>query len=142
MVGSFRWNAGMGIAGMLLVFAVSVGNNGFAVSCLRGLYAFLAFFLLAYAVRAVLHVIVSSAGSEPAATVPNPDVGGQVDLATPETGEDLNELLKGQLDAGRTAEASAEFKPFKPTRLVSTQNKDPEEIAQAIRHLAEQNERS
>ena len=143
MLGSVRWNVTMGALGMLLAFLFSLGNNGFVVSSLRGLYAFAAFFLLGYMLRGALHLIVGATGAAEAAERPeDPNVGTNVDLTTPAEGEDLNELLKVQLEGGQGTGAAeggdTVFKPFEPTRLVSTQNKEPEQLAEAIRHLAEE----
>jgi len=132
MLGSVRWNLTMGALGMLLAFMFSLGNNGFVVSSMRGLYAFGAFFLLAYMLRGALHIIVGSSGTAAAPEQQeDPNVGTNVDMTTED--EDLNQLLKSQLDGGESG-----FKPFEPTRLVSTQNKEPEQLAEAIRHLAEE----
>jgi len=134
MLGSVRWNLTMGALGLLLAFIFSLGNNGFVVSSMRGLYGFAAFFLLAYILRGALHIIVGSPGAAGTPEQPNdPNVGTNVDMSTPTEDEDLNELLKSQLEGGELG-----FKPFEPTRLVSTQNKEPEQLAEAIRHLTEE----
>jgi hypothetical protein len=142
MLGSVRWNLTMGAIGLLLAFIFSLGNNDFVVSILRGVYAFAAFFLLGYMLRGALHIIVGSTTiAEQAERLPeeDPNVGSNVDLTTPVEGEDLNQLLKSQLEGLPGSSQGGEiFKPFEPTRLVSTQNKEPEELVQAIRHLAEE----
>jgi hypothetical protein len=141
MLGSVRWNLIMGAIGMLLAFIFSLGNNDFIVSILRGLYAFGAFFLLGYMLRGALHIIVGTTSiAEVAEQLPDdPSVGTNVDMTTPVEGEDLNQLLKSQLEGiPGSAQGDHLFKPFEPTRLVPTQNKEPEELAQAIRHLTEE----
>jgi len=143
MLGSVRWNLTIGALGMLLAFLFSLGNNGFVVSSLRGLYAFAAFFMLGYMLRGALHIIVGATQVDESIVQPaDPNVGTNVDMTTPAEGEDLNELLKAQLDGGNgtgmAENGDTIFKPFEPTRLVSTQNKEPEQLAEAIRHLAEE----
>ncbi|EXX91268.1 hypothetical protein BG53_11785 [Paenibacillus darwinianus] len=142
MLGSVRWNLASGISGMLLTFLASFGNNGFAVSCLRGLYAFIAFFMLGYLIRVVLRGIVGTAPSEDWPDIQaDPSVGGQVDFSTPDEGEDLNGLLRAQLDGSDNASGEAVgFAPFQPKKLASTQNLDPEELANALRHLSDSKE--
>ncbi len=142
MLGSVRWNLAMGAFGLLLAFIFSLGNNDFVVSILRGVYAFAAFFLLGYLLRGALHIIVGSTTITEQTEQQHPEdpnVGTKVDMTTPAEGEDLNELLKSQLEGPLGSSQGGEmFKPFEPTRLVSTQNKEPDELAQAIRHLTEE----
>ncbi|PZD93346.1 hypothetical protein DNH61_22160 [Paenibacillus sambharensis] len=139
MLGSVRWNLVIGGAGMLLTFLVSLGKNGFAISSLRGLYAFIALFLIGFLFRAVLSLIVGGSPA-PVMETSSAGLGGQVDAVTPDEGEDLNDLLKSQLEGSLEPDRSEEnaFKPFEPKRLVSTQNKNPEELANALRHLSEE----
>lgn len=143
MLGSIRWNLALGLAGMLLTFIFSLGNNGFAVSCLRALYAFIAFFLVCYLFRGALQLIVSSAGigNEQPSGAEQSEVGTVVDLQTPDEGESLNDMLKAQLDPGQAGgPAAAEFKPLEPQRVFTVEDGNPEELAQAVRHLAHSGE--
>ncbi|AZN40877.1 hypothetical protein [Paenibacillus albus] len=141
MLGSWRWNVSLGIGGSLLTLLFSLGSNGLAISSLRCLYAFFAFFVLAYLFRALLAFILQpgSTATEPSYTMPeqDPAIGQSVDYSTPETSEDLNQLLKNQLDGKAELESGQKqaFQPLTPPKLVSTQNKEPEELAKAIRHL-------
>lgn len=150
MLGTWRWNAGFGIAGVGLTVIFSLGNNPMSVILMRCLYAFLAFFLIAYAARFVLGLILQPpAIAMPPAEEDNADVrGSEMDLRTPGDEEDLNQLLKAQLQQRSTpaSQAAAEpaagasdgasgFKPLSPPQLVSTAGKQPEELAKAVRHL-------
>lgn len=140
MLGSLRWNFAMGASGLLLTFIASLGHNGLAISSIRALYAFVALFILCFLFRFILFLI---AGPPPVSEELTPEelegLGGTVDISTQGYDDDLNELLKAQLDGGqRQQQETAEFRPLTPKKLVSAQNKDPEELAQAIRHLAEQ----
>lgn len=140
MLGSIRWNLVLGLAGMLLTFFFSLGNNGFAVSCLRALYAFAAFFAAGYLLRGALQLIVASAEAErPHGAAGTQDVGAHVDLKTPDDGAELNEMLKAQRESGHTdAAAAAEFRPLEPRRVFSVEGKSAEDLVQAVRHLAQE----
>jgi hypothetical protein len=139
MLGSIRWNLVLGLAGMLLTFFFSLGNNGFAVSCIRALYAFAAFFVAGWLLRGALQLIVASNESERAGEFR--DVGTHVDLQTPDDGAELNEMLKAQRETGRPDDAAAaEFRPLEPKRVFSMEGKNPEDLAQAVRHLVQDGE--
>lgn len=138
MLGSIRWNLVLGLAGMLLTFFFSLGNNGFAVSCIRALYAFAAFFVAGWLLRGALQLIVASNESERTGELG--DVGSHVDLQTPDDGAELNEMLKAQRETGRPDDAAAEFRPLEPKRVFSIEGKNPEDLAQAVRHLVRDGE--
>jgi len=141
MLGSIRWNLVLGLAGMLLTFFFSLGNNGFAVSCLRALYAFAAFFAAGYLLRGALQLIVASAETERpvGASAELLDVGAHVDLKTPDDGSELGDMLKAQRESGASGgAAAAEFRPLEPKRVFAIERKEPEELAQAVRHLAQE----
>ncbi|MBD3918262.1 hypothetical protein H8B09_05810 [Paenibacillus sp. PR3] len=143
MIGTWRWNVGFGAVGGMMSLLFSLSGNTFAVSILRGIYAFAAFFLLAYLFRAVLKMAM------PQPTLPSlrqdeqggrQDAGTQFEAVTPDESEELHELLKSDSNSRPAATAAAgaqshQFQPLKPPQLVSTQNKDPEELAKAVRHL-------
>jgi hypothetical protein len=85
----------------------------------------------------VLFLIAGNA-QNPELPVVDEGKGGQLDISTPDEGEDLNELLKAQLDGGLPLQhEESEFRPLTPQKLVSGQNRDPDELAQAIRHLVD-----
>ncbi|MCR2805036.1 hypothetical protein [Paenibacillus soyae] len=144
MLGTWRWNVAFGILGVTLTALFSFGNNPPAVVMLRGLYAFAAFFLLAYVARVILALILRP----PSMALPGEpqnepsEKGRQLDVTTPDEGDDLNDLLKAQLQGGSSDDHStnqrqqeAEFRPLAPPQFVSNTNKQPEELAKAIRHL-------
>ncbi|WP_337098878.1 hypothetical protein [Paenibacillus sp. YIM B09110] len=145
MLGTWRWNVGLGFVGTVLTVAFSLGANPPGVVLLRSVYAFIAFFVLAYAVRAVFAIIL-----KPPALIGEPSesaeaagslTGGQLDLQTPNESDDLNELLKKQMREDNSTvgaqkqEAVSAFQPLNPPQLLSTKNSQPEELAKAIRHL-------
>ncbi len=145
MLGTWRWNAGFGLFGTVLTILFSFGNNPWSVVLLRGIYAFIAFFVVAYGMRAVLAFIL-----RPPAIVGEPPAedtakGAALDLVTPEDRDDLNDLLKSRLNGEETGGAEGNgpagqaeavpFRPLTPPKLVSAQDKGPDELAKAIRHL-------
>jgi len=140
MIGSWRWNVGLGLFGVVLTLLFSLGSNGLEVSALRSVYAFIAFFLLAYLFRMVLAAVLRGSAAE-SFQEPDPiteeNKGGTVDMSTPDETDQLNEMLKLQLDGNvkTDTDEQAPFQPLTPPKLVSTQNKEPEELAKAIRHL-------
>ncbi|RIX51802.1 hypothetical protein D3P08_15415 [Paenibacillus nanensis] len=144
MLGTWRWNVAFGILGLALTALFSFGNNPLSVVMLRGFYAFASFFILAYAARAVLAMILRPPAIPlpPGAEEGETEKGSQLDVTTPDEAGELNDLLKAQLQGGNESnpadgqkEAAAEFKPLSPPQFVSSTNKQPEELAKAIRHL-------
>ncbi|GGG80616.1 hypothetical protein [Paenibacillus radicis (ex Gao et al. 2016)] len=152
MIGTWRWNLVMGLVGAALTMLFSIGKNPLDVMLLRSLYAFIAFVVLAFILRAAISIILQppamNAGSELAQAANEEGKGTALDLYTPDEGDDINELLKAQLGEGShsTAErtekadqeqqqAAEQFRPLNPPQLLSTENKDPEQLVKAIRHL-------
>ncbi|MFF2482626.1 hypothetical protein [Paenibacillus sp. NPDC058071] len=148
MIGNWRWNLGLGIVGALLTILFSLGKNPLDVMLLRSLYAFIAFAVIAFVLRFALGVIL-----QPPAIAATPEAedaqgkGTQFDASTPDESEDLNELLKAQLEPGAREAAPAadkanaaskgngDFRPLNPPQLVSASNADPEQLAKAVRHM-------
>jgi len=142
MLGTWRWNIGFGIAGLLLTALFSIGKNPLSVTLFRSMYAFIAFFVLAFAVRFIIALILKPPAMIGEQTQQDESKGSQLDLLTPDESDDLNALLKSQMkegiSSGKEAEIGqdkAEFRPLNPPQLVSAKNNDPEELAKAIRHL-------
>jgi hypothetical protein len=142
MLGTWRWNVVFGIFGTVLTVAFSIGNNPISVMLLRSMYAFIAFFVLAYGVRAVLAYILQPPTLVGEQIEDDESKGTQLDLQTPDESADINQLLKSQLQDG-AANSSADaqsneatgFRPLNPPQLLSTKNTQPEELVKAIRHL-------
>jgi len=135
LFGSLRINLWSGVVGFILTFVLSVGSNLLTTSLIRGLIAFVFWFLLAFVLRWTLGVVarpdLGNAQSRASSQVDG--VGGNLDLTTPDENEDLNELLKPKPE--QTDEGNNDFAPLNPPKLVS--NKDPEELAKAVRHLTD-----
>lgn len=142
MLGTWRWNVSFGIVGILLTGIFSIGKNPMSVILLRGMYAFIAFFVLAFVVRFILAQVLKPPTLIGEQTQQDEGRGSQLDMLTPDETDDLNDLLKSQMKDGKaggqeasTKQEEAEFRPLNPPQLVSTKNNDPEELAKAIRHL-------
>ncbi|MNZ87113.1 hypothetical protein D3C78_1059620 [compost metagenome] len=144
MLGTWRWNVVFGIIGAVLTAAFSISNNPLSVMLLRGMYAFIAFFVLAYVARAVFFYILQPPAliGDEQQLVDEEGKGAQLDMQTPDETDDLNQLLKSQLQEGaassnedKSNKPAADFRPLSPPQLLSAKNKQPEEMVQAIRHL-------
>ncbi|MFD0959505.1 hypothetical protein [Paenibacillus chungangensis] len=143
MLGSWRWNVGFGLLGTLLIIIFSMNSNPMSVVLLRSLYAFVSFFVLAFAARAALAAILKPPAMIVNAEERQADNGSQLDLTTPDESEDLNDMLKAQLqgDANHSgkdnalAVQSSQFKPLNPPQFVSADDNQPEHLAKALRHL-------
>ncbi|MCU6707127.1 hypothetical protein M6D81_00280 [Paenibacillus sp. J5C_2022] len=143
MLGSWRWNIGFGLLGALLIIVFSMNSNPMSVVLLRSLYAFVSFFVLAFAARAALAAILKPPAIADDAEDRQDDGGSQLDLVTPDESGDLNDMLKAQLqgDADKPGKANAQdaqatdFKPLNPPQFVSADDKQPEHLAKALRHL-------
>ncbi|WP_127531910.1 hypothetical protein [Paenibacillus kobensis] len=142
MIGTWRWNFGFGAAGGLLTLLFSMNGNTFAVSCMRAGYAFAAFFLAAFLFRAILKLALTPQPSIPVSRTAAPagqsGQGQNFEAVTPDETEALHDLLKSDPKGSAVPQADKEsngFQPLNPPKLVSTQNKEPEELAKAIRHM-------
>lgn len=132
----WRWNLGFAVFGAVLVFLISSSSNPPLTSLVRGLYAFLAFGLLGLFARIVLQQLL-----QPAKTLggdkerAEEERGIVLDMTTPaEDDESLSRLMREQW-TGNEESQSAGFEPLKPPRLVSIDDPNPEQVAQAIRRL-------
>ncbi len=143
MNGSWRFTIGFGVFGALLTCVISLSNNPLGTTLLRSLYAFLAFAALALAAGFVLGQLLSP-GKQLAASGADasPDRGSMLDLTTPDEGEALSEMMKEQWADGKPEttkdEGVKDFQPLQPKRVVSLDNPNPEEVAQAIRRLTDE----
>ncbi|WP_239616998.1 hypothetical protein [Cohnella mopanensis] len=138
MVGSWRLNVGFGAFGAILTFMFSLSNNPIGTTLIRSLYAFLVFAALAFVVRLVLGQLLNPAKKPDAADLPTDNERGAVlDVTTPDEGDSLSEMMKEQWADGK-GEAIKGFQPLQPTRLVSLDNPNPEEVVQAIRRLTDE----
>ncbi|WP_276352479.1 hypothetical protein [Cohnella caldifontis] len=137
MIGSWRWNAVFGGAGGLLTFLVSLSRNTMFTSFVRGLAAFAAFALIAFAIRFLL-AQAQLPSSRPESELTEDEERGKVlDLVTPDEGEALSEMLKENWSDGRES-PDAGFQPLQPKKLVHLDGPDPEDVVQAIRRLADE----
>lgn len=141
MIGTWRWNAAFGGFGAALVLLFSLGSNPLLTSITRSFYAFVAFALLAFGVRFVLGLVLAPQPQplSPESAESEEETGTNLDLVTPDEEEVLSQMLKENWsDNQNHNEADTSFKPLSPTKLVSIDDPDPKEVAQAIRRLTEE----
>ncbi|MBP2001094.1 flagellar biosynthesis/type III secretory pathway M-ring protein FliF/YscJ [Paenibacillus shirakamiensis] len=116
----------------MLTFMVSFANNMLLTSFIRGLMAFAVWFVLAFAIRWVFKMI-----SEPqlsADRIDDYNRGTRLDYTTPDETDELSDLIKPKPDVSQQPN---QFSPLSPPKLVTTSQRDPEELAKAVRHLTE-----
>ena len=120
MIGNWKWNAALGLIGMIITLLANVGSNLLLTSVLRSLYVFVLLFLFGYAFRFVLGRLIRSGkgeADEQPGTNDEPWKGSNIDMTTPEDG--FTPLVPPRVPGGETAE-------------------QPETIARVIRHMSEQ----
>lgn len=143
MIGSWRWNMAAGAGGALLTLLISLGSNPFLTSIYRGIYAFVIFFLLAYAVRWLIPNLLLPKPAADAQQDAEDEAGAVLDMITPPEEEALTELMKENWSGGRAKPAdaegaAAEFQPLQPKKLVTLDQPDPEQVVEAIRRLTDE----
>lgn len=133
MIGNIKWNFIIALCGVLFTFLLSINNNLLTTSLIRCLYAFVFLFLMGFALRFLLAIIVSGRlfsekteeGSE------QEQKGVHIDLSTPTEQSDAHQ----QSDLSQAKEES--FVPLNPQNLAKVKPNTEETVA-AIRHLNDQ----
>jgi hypothetical protein len=96
-------------------------------------------FALIFLFRFVLHLILNGLGpalSHVEEDLAMPSAGGTIDLLTPDDDE-LHKSLKAHSN-GPAGGGEQEFAPLRPPKLVSKPEMNPEELANALRHMSEE----
>lgn len=149
MIGTWRWNAILGLLSGLVTFVFSVSGNILLTTLLRSLYSFLIMFVLAFAFRWILGTVVglkqyaaeraahsaADDGNTHTAEPPDAGRGKNVDLRTPDEANSLHGLLRGQMN-GQPGDEEV-FSPIKPPRLVSKEKVSTEDLVKAVRRMSE-----
>lgn len=137
MIGNWRWNITLAAAGFLLTFLLSTQQNLLTTSLLRSCYSFAIWFVIGYAVRFLLSMLLSSAKSAASGeqAPAQEQIGSQLDIVIPDDAEPVQNKLQQKED---DSDQAAGFTPLDPPKLVRTSDKDPEQLARAIRHLTEE----
>ena len=140
MIGSIRWNIGLGVIGFILSFMASYSNNIFVTTLLRGVYGFLFMFGFTFIVRWLLGTVAGlSYLTPPSAETESQEVGRNVDLITPPDEDSMQDLLRANAGGAEPEAAAASFSPLQPPKLVShIKEEKPEDLANAIRRLTEE----
>lgn len=148
MKGTIRVNLIFALIGFVITFLFAVRTNLPVTSLIRGGIGAFVWFLLAFLFRIVLGALEplpkdkTGGGSLTPGAASNQDTRGMaLDMVTPDESDELNDLLKPDADKTRATEERTvqinDFQPLNPPKLVSAQDKDPEEMAKALRHLTE-----
>ena len=142
MAGKMTINWIFGGIGFALTLIVSFSHNVFTTSLIRSCIASVIWFCLAYVIRWVMGLAQADSSPQKLSTdlTPDNDIRGSlVDLTTPDEGDSISELLKPSEFAQRGEhQGTSVFEPLNPPRLVKTTDRDPEELARAVRHLTEE----
>jgi len=65
-------------------------------------------------------------------------VGSQVNYITPDESNEIQQLIRGEKgNASTDSSLSESFEPLNPPKLISKNNLDPAEMAQALRQMSE-----
>lgn len=139
MSGKIRYYSLIGFIGFLITFAVSAGNNLFMTSLIRGLIAFVVWFLLSFVAVWMIGFLKEQEDEAVARSLTealeDQEKGNSLDYITPDQSDELNDLLKQSLES---QSQNQEFTPLNPPKLAKTlDDKDPEELAKVVRHLTE-----
>lgn len=152
MIGSYRWNLLLGgIVGLLTVSLAFTNGNLFLTALVRGMLSFCIVFILTYAFRWLLALIVMDEAGNPDEIDEIGNVGGNIDYTTP---LDADEFKPGSPEReGPTASdgeqpgagPAASFQAFAPPRIERREQAgegkepypDPETAARALRRLTE-----
>lgn len=145
--GSIIWNIGFGLIGFVMSTLISLSSNVWGTSLLRGAFAFVVWFLLAYGIRFVVQLLLSPNPEQNQSNTvheDSTDVGTSVNMSTPDDTASLYNMLHSksnenneQNEAVEKVGENGEFKPLTPPKLVSKPMND-EQMAQAVRHLTQQ----
>lgn len=139
MIGTYRWNLVLGTVGFALTFILSIEYNLIWRTLMSSVYSFLILFVVAFALRWILGTLI---GLKPQPQADSQhlesehldeSVGQTVNTATPDDQDQLNEMLKEQLNRPE----SEPFVPLQPKKLATVPDADAQELAQAVRHLTE-----
>jgi hypothetical protein len=136
MARSWRWIVGFGGFGAVLTFLFSIGSNTPVTTIIRSFYAFLAFAVLALVIGLVLGTLMKPS-AVPQVGQPEEERGSVLDLATPEDDSELSDLMKSQWSS-EPAHQAMNFQPLQPSRLVSVDNVDTEDMVQAVRSMKDE----
>jgi hypothetical protein len=146
MLGTIRWNLTIGAAAFLLTFVSSFSKNVFLTTLVRSFYSFAIVFLVVFAFRFIVKMILDLGVPKPDAVsegeaYPESGIGTQFDASTPDEQEALNDMLKANLDpsAAQSDDLGAfSFSPLKPPKLITNRNLKPEELANGLRRMSEE----
>jgi hypothetical protein len=138
MIGSWRLIVGFGAFGALLTLMFSYSSNPLGTTLVHSIYAFLTFTVVAIIIKIVLGQLLQPSNKHEIQLLDGQDEdrGANLDMITPDEGDELTEMMKERWADGKGGAPS--FQPLVPKRLVSLDNPNPEEVVQAIRRLTDE----
>ncbi|MGZ9584613.1 hypothetical protein [Paenibacillus marinisediminis] len=139
-----KWNISFGIIGFVVTTLASLISNVWSTSLIRGAIAFVIWFLLAFAVRYVVQLLLTPShdGANAAQNELNSsEVGHAVDYTTPDDTDSLYNMLhkkpaEQELETEQGDKDQSGFQPLTPPKLVSKPLNE-EQLAEAVRHLTQ-----
>ncbi len=138
MIGSIRWNIGLGVSGFVLTFVLSAGNNFLGLTLLRSMYSFIIVFALGFLIRWILGTVAKLPSQrermESAGPSDEEHRGQNIDLVTPADEHSLNPKPLHSLDPSGEEK---KFSPLNPPKLAHMDRPTPEDLAKAVRHMSE-----
>jgi energy-coupling factor transporter transmembrane protein EcfT len=137
MMGTIRLNFIIAAISFIVTFIVSSLTNIWLTTLIRSCYSFIILFIVVFLLRWVLGTF---AGFNNIAVNDNEldeNKGTALDVTTPDEDAALNQMLKDALDPN-SPEAEPGFTPLNPPKLSSKVNLEPDELAQALRHMSEE----
>jgi energy-coupling factor transporter transmembrane protein EcfT len=143
MIGTIRINWIVSSLAGIFTFLLSVGNNLFVTTCLRSFYSFVILFILTFGFRFVFGIF---AGADFFAPLPTEQaesgeahLGSKFDAATPDDEEATKKMLRENMDpSGQVSDTDdLPFSPLNPPKLMTKNNLEPEQLAEALRRMSE-----
>ena len=139
MRGDMKWNISFGIIGFIVTTLASLISNVWSTSLIRGAIAFVIWFLLAFAVRYAVQLLLTpnnNAASAAQNKVNSSEVGHAVDYTTPDDTDSLYNMLHNkpteqELGTEQEDKGQSGFQPLSPPKLVSKPLKED------VRHLTQ-----
>ncbi|CAM3358108.1 hypothetical protein [Marinicrinis lubricantis] len=124
----------LAIVGFVCTYLFSSMNNPMGTAFIRSFICFVIFFISGVVVLSLIEKIVKEATVSSENAVQEEGVGQQVDLSTPE------DWVMPEADAEHAAGSEGEqgFEPIQFPRFKTKEERSPEEMAKAIRHLSDQ----
>lgn len=118
MLGNWRINAAVGSISFFFTFFLSQNENLFFTSVTRAFYSFVIVFMLMMVLQWVFRNFLNTHNTQVDEAVDDSHRGQHMDFTTPDEDDSFNKL--------------------NPPKLISKLNINPEEMAEALRHMKDE----